>query len=68
VKIEIRAPAETRIFKGTAAKQLLNKSDNEIDNYIDNNVTDLASAKEFLKELTKITRDTVRYVAKQTQN
>jgi hypothetical protein len=38
--------------------EILDKLDkvtpNQIDSYIDNNVTDLASAKDFLKRLTKI--------------
>lgn len=29
-------------------------TDNQIDTYIDNNITDLASAKTFLKKLSKI--------------
>jgi hypothetical protein len=33
---------------------LENLTYNQIDNYIDNNITDLASAKEFLKKLSKV--------------
>jgi hypothetical protein len=39
---------------------LYDKTDAQIDTYIDNNVTDIASAKEFLKKLTKQLRNVVR--------
>lgn len=57
-----RDPGEME-FRQTAATQLLRANDQQIDQYIDTNVTDLASAKDFLKQLTRITRDTVRFLA-----
>jgi len=40
--------------------KLTRLSNAQIDSYIDANVTDLASAREYLKRLTKVTRDLAR--------
>ncbi|MAT95383.1 MAG: hypothetical protein CME59_22660 [Halioglobus sp.] len=62
-RIKASRDPEHEQFAHTAARSALIKaSDAEIDRYIDNNINSLAEAKAYLKQITKITRDTARYV------